>query len=491
MPLPPRLCVLCSEDADGLKPLRAPEVKPAAKPAKSLPPNELGGGGAGAGKSYFGTDGVRGTVGRFPMTADFCLRLGWAIGKMFTRRGNGQILIGKDTRVSGYMLESALESGLLSAGADVGLTGPMPTPAVAYLTRTLRAAAGIVISASHNPYQDNGIKVFDGNGNKLDDALEGEIESQLNLEMTGAASDELGKAVRIDDVAGRYIEFCKATVPRGFRLQRLHILLDCAHGATYHVAPGVFEELGARITLIGASPNGFNINQNRGASHPEQLSSQVDAHDADLGIAFDGDGDRVIMVDHKGEIVDGDELLYLIASQRQRQGNLNGGVVGTVMSNMGLERGLQRLQIPFLRSKVGDRYVLELLRRKNWMLGGESSGHILCLDLTTTGDGIVAALQALTLMVDSGKTLHELKGGITKLPQVSINVDLNGASSSEVFGRAAQAWERKAKALGDRFRVLIRPSGTEPVVRVTVEGENRLEAAGVAEDFAGMVKRAM
>ena len=441
-------------------------------------------------KTYFGTDGIRGTVGRSPMTAEFCLRLGWTIGKMFAHRGSGQVLIGKDTRVSGYMLESALESGLLSAGADVGLTGPMPTPAVAYLTRTLRAAAGIVISASHNPYGDNGIKIFDRNGNKLDDALEAEIEKQLALEMTGATSDDLGKAVRIGDVAGRYIEFCKGTVARGFRLQGLHIVLDCAHGATYHVAPGVFEELGARITVTGASPDGFNINRNRGSSHPARLAKKVAAVGADLGIAFDGDGDRVVMVDHEGEVVDGDEILYLIAVRRQRQGNL-GGVVGTVMSNAGLERGLRRLKIPFLRSKVGDRYVLELLRQKGWALGGESSGHILCLDLATTGDGIVAALQALTLMVESGKTLHELKSGISKLPQVSINVDLNGASSAEVFDRASLALKGKAQALGDRFRVLIRPSGTEPVLRVTVEGEDRLEVAGIAEDLAGTVRQAV
>ena len=442
-------------------------------------------------KAYFGTDGIRGTVGRFPMTAEFCLRLGWTIGKMFAHHGNGQVLVGKDTRVSGYMLESALESGLLSAGADVGLTGPMPTPAVAYLTRTLRAAAGIVISASHNPYRDNGIKVFDRNGNKLDDELEAEIETQLALEMTGAASDDLGKAVRIGDVAGRYIEFCKGTAPRGFRLQGLHIVVDCAHGATYHVAPGVFEELGARITLIGASPDGFNINQNQGSSHPEQLAKQVAAVGADLGIAFDGDGDRVVMADHKGEIVDGDELLYLIAFQRQRRGSLGGGVVGTAMSNAGLEHGLQGLKIPFLRSKVGDRYVLELLRQKNWVLGGEPSGHILCLDLATTGDGIVAALQALTLMVESGRTLHELKSGMSKLPQVSINVDLNGASSAEVFGRAAPALDGKAQALGDRFRILIRPSGTEPLLRVTVEGEDRLEVVGIAEDLAETVRQAV
>ena len=442
-------------------------------------------------KTYFGTDGIRGTVGQPPMTAEFCLQLGWTIGKMFARQGSGQVLIGKDTRVSCYMLESALEAGLLSAGADVGLTGPMPTPALAYLTRTLRAAAGIVISASHNPYSDNGIKIFDRNGNKLDDGREAEIEKQLAEEMTSAASDGLGKAVRIGDVAGRYIEFCKSTVPRGFRLQGLHIVLDCAHGATYHVAPGVFEELGARITVIGASPDGFNINQDRGSSHPEQLAKRVAAVGADLGIAFDGDGDRVVMVDHKGEVVDGDELLYLIALQRQRQGNLGGGVVGTLMSNAGLERSLQALEIPFIRSDVGDRYVLELLRQKGWMLGGESSGHILCLDLTTTGDGIVSALQALTLMVESRKTLHELKGGMRKLPQVSINVDLNGASSAEVFSRASLALQSKEQALGNRFRVLVRPSGTEPVLRVTVEGEDRLEVAGVAEELAGTVQQAV
>ena len=442
-------------------------------------------------KTYFGTDGVRGAVGAPPITADFSLRLGWAIGKLFSRRGNGRILIGKDTRVSGYMLESALEAGLLSAGSDVGLMGPMPTSAVAYLTRTLGAAAGIMISASHNTYHDNGFKIFDQGGNKLEDALEADIEAQLQQQMIGTASDHLGKAVRINDVAGRYIEFCKATVPRGYRLQGLHVVVDCAHGATYHVAPGVFEELGARVTLTGTSPNGFNINDGCGSSHPAHLARQVVAQEADLGIAFDGDGDRVIMADHKGEVVDGDELLYLIASERQRRGILGGGVVGTVMSNMGLERGLQSLNIPFVRSQVGDRYVLELLRRKEWLVGGEPSGHILCLDLTTTGDGIIAALQALTLMVDSGKPLHELKKGMAKFPQAVVAVQLNGAASAEVLERAGKTLAQKKKTLGDGFRVLIRPSGTEPVMRVMVEGEDRQEVAGIAEDLGAAIERAV
>ena len=442
-------------------------------------------------KKHFGTDGIRGAVGRFPITPEFCLRLGWAVGKVFARQGSSHILIGKDTRISGYMLESVLESGLVSAGADVSLMGPMPTPAVAYLTRTLRADAGIVVSASHNPYGDNGIKFFDGNGNKLDDGVEAEIERQLDVEMVCAPSDRLGRASRIDDAAGRYIEFCKATVGRGFRLHGLSIVLDCAHGATYHVAPGVFEELGADITVVGASPNGFNINARRGSSHPQHLAEKVRELGADLGIGFDGDGDRVIMVDAKGELVDGDELLYLIAKHRHRQGALRGGVVGTVMSNRGLERALRRLDVPFARSPVGDRYVLELLRDKGWGLGGEPSGHILCLDLTTTGDGIVSALQALVMMVETGDALHELKQGMAKLPQAIINVAVDGAPTASVCERAAPALRRTQKALGDEYRVLIRPSGTEPVVRVMVEGEDSVDVATVAEEFARVIEQAI
>ena len=437
---------------------------------------------------YFGTDGIRGAVGRFPITPEFCLRLGWAAGKVFARQGRSHVLIGKDTRISSYMLESVLESGLLSAGADVSLMGPMPTPAVAYLTRTLRADAGIVISASHNPYEDNGIKFFDGNGNKLNDGIEAEIEALLKVEMACVASDQLGKAMRIDDAAGRYIEFCKAAASRGFSLHGLRIALDCAHGATYHVAPGVFEELGARTSITGAAPDGLNINDNCGSSHPQHLAERTLREGADIGIAFDGDGDRVIMVDHAGEIVDGDELLYLIANHRHRHGVLGGGVVGTLMSNLGLEQGLGALNIPFARSPVGDRHVLALLKQKGWRLGGESSGHILCLDLTSTGDGIVAALQVLMLMRDSGKTLHELKRGMSKLPQIMVNVRLAGVSAPEVAERARPAVEKRRQALGGGFRVLIRPSGTEPAVRVMVEGEDGARVAALAEEFAGIIR---
>ncbi len=442
-------------------------------------------------REYFGTDGIRGTVGDRLITAEFCLRLGWAVGTVFSRQGRGHVLIGKDTRISGYMLESALESGLVSAGADVGLMGPTPTPAVAYLTRTLGADAGIVISASHNACNDNGIKFFDGEGNKLSDGREAEIEQQLATKMTCATSDGLGKATRVRDVAGRYIEFCKATVHRGCRLNGLHLVIDCAHGATYHVAPGVFVELGAEVSLIGTSPNGFNINQNCGSSHPQRLVERVLAVGADIGIALDGDGDRVVMVDHKGEIIDGDEILYLIAQHRQKKGNLGQGVAGTEMSNTGLERGLHRLGIPFSRSQVGDRHVRELLCEQGWRLGGEPSGHILCLDLSTTGDGIVAALQVLMLVTDSGKTLHELKQDMTKLPQAMVDVDVGTTVSKEAFSRASPVLARKKKALDGRFRVLIRPSGTEPLVRVMVEGEDQAEVGAVAEDFAMAVRQAV
>ena len=442
------------------------------------------------GRKYFGTDGIRGTVGRFPITPEFCLHLGWAVGRVFTRRGDCHIIIGKDTRVSGYMLESVLESGLVSAGADVSLLGPMPTPAIAYLTRTLRADAGVVISASHNPYQDNGIKFFDANGNKLGDDVEAEIEAQLENEMVCAASNRLGKASRVPDAPGRYIEFCKATVSRGFRLQGLKVVLDCAHGATYHVAPGVFEELGADITVIGDAPNGFNINAGCGSTHPELLAETVRENGADIGIAFDGDGDRLIMVDHEGDVVDGDELLFIIANYRRQQGTLKGGVAGTVMSNFGLERALNELDIPFERAQVGDRHVLELLKRRAWRLGGESSGHILCLDLSTTGDGIIAALQALVPMMESGRTVRELKQGMSKLPQTMVNVEVadpGRVASCDKVTRAVHARERR---LAGRGRGLIRPSGTEPVIRVMVESEDQAEVASIARDLAATVRQA-
>jgi phosphoglucosamine mutase len=442
-------------------------------------------------RRYFGTDGIRGRVGDHPITPEFCLRLGWAVGKVFAARNETTreplVLIGKDTRISGYMLESVLESGLVSAGVSVSLMGPMPTPAVAYLTRTLGADAGIVISASHNPYVDNGIKFFDASGNKLADDMEMEIERQLDAEMVCVDSNELGKATRVEDAAGRYIEFCKASVDRGFRLSGMKIVLDCAHGATYHVAPRVFEELGADITLIGAEPDGFNINEDSGSTSPEVLAAKVLELGADLGIAFDGDGDRVLMIDEAGELVDGDELVYLIAMHRLRTGVLGGGVVGTVMSNFGLERALEQAGIGFLRASVGDRYVLETMRAKGWLLGGESSGHIICLDLTTTGDAIVAALQVLSAMMASDSPLGSMKRGMQKLPQTMLNVPVSEPTKRAIAPEVISAVDDKAAQLAGRGRVLIRPSGTEPVVRVMVEGESAVEVAGVADELARIV----
>jgi len=439
-------------------------------------------------RKYFGTDGIRGRVGQFPITPEFCLRLGWAVGKVFARQGESHVLIGKDTRISGYMLESVLESGLASAGANVSLVGPMPTPAVAYLTRTLRADAGIVISASHNPYFDNGIKFFDRGGNKLPDAVEFDIEEQLGAEMACVDSDRLGKASRIGDAAGRYIEFCKATVSRGFSLRGLKVVLDCAHGATYHVAPGVFEELGAEITVVGAAPNGTNINDGCGSTHPDLLARTVLESGADVGIAFDGDGDRLLMVDAKGHAVDGDELLFIIARHRAASGTLVGGVVGTVMTNLGLELSLGKLGIPFERAKVGDRYVLEQLNARGWQLGGESSGHIVCLDLTTTGDAIVAALQVLTPMVDGQRGLADLTQGLSKLPQTMINVEVRDPAQQAGCASVVRAIEQKNQLLKGRGRVLVRPSGTEPVIRVMVEGEDADEVDSVARELAEIVR---
>ncbi len=439
-------------------------------------------------RKYFGTDGIRGRVGEYPITPEFCLRLGWAVGKVFAGRGESHILIGKDTRISGYMLESVLESGLASAGVNVSLMGPMPTPAVAYLTRTLRADAGIVISASHNPYYDNGIKFFDGMGNKLADEVELQIEAQLDEEMVCVDSDRLGKVARIDDAAGRYIEFCKATVNRGFRLSGLNIVLDCAHGATYHVAPRVFEELGAKVTLMGCEPDGFNINAECGSTHPAALAALVVASGADVGIAFDGDGDRVFMVDHTGELVDGDQLLYIIARQCADEDRLNGGVVGTVMSNFGLEKALAEANIAFERAQVGDRYVLEAMRSRGWKIGGESSGHILCLDLTTTGDAIVAALQGLCAMVQRGETLAKLTQGMQKLPQTLINVAVDEPSARARAQDVTAAVTAKNVELAGRGRVLLRPSGTEPVVRVMVEGEEPELVDAIAAELADVVR---
>lgn len=439
-------------------------------------------------KKYFGTDGIRGRVGEAPITPDFLLRLGWAAGTVFKRDADTTFLIGKDTRLSGYMMESILEAGLAAAGVHIKLLGPMPTPAIAYLTRTFRADAGIVISASHNPFFDNGVKFFSRDGMKLPDETETAIEEQLTHDIKTVESDALGRASRVQDAEGRYVEFCKASVERGMNLRGIHIVLDCAHGATYQVAPAVFTELGARVTVIHASPNGLNINDGCGSTHPEALARKVLEVGADLGVAFDGDGDRLALVDHKGEVIDGDEILYIIASFRRARGEVPGGVVGTLMSNLGLERALSTLNIPFARSKVGDRYVMEKLVEKGWVLGGESSGHIICLDRTTTGDGIISALQVLSAMRAASADLHTLKSGITKFPQKMINVHSSKPGriyELETVGVAVKAAER---ALGERGRVLLRPSGTEPVVRVMVEGEDEVEVDNVLSALAETVR---
>ncbi|EAT11490.1 phosphoglucosamine mutase [Bermanella marisrubri] len=422
-------------------------------------------------RKYFGTDGIRGRVGESPITPEFVMKLGWAAGRVFASQGKRKILIGKDTRISGYMFESALEAGLSAAGVDIGILGPMPTPGIAYLTRTFHADAGIVISASHNPYYDNGIKFFSADGSKLDDATEQQIEELLDQPMEVMNSDRLGKAKRIEDAAGRYIEFCKSTV-FGLSLKGMRVVLDCAHGATYQIAPAVFTELGADVFVIGNEPDGLNINNQVGSTSPKSLQQKVVELRADLGVAFDGDGDRVVMVDHKGEVVDGDEIIYMIARQQYETDTLQGGVVGTLMSNMGMELALKDMGIPFVRAKVGDRYVLQQLAEHNWSLGGESSGHILCLNSTTTGDGIVAALQALKSLQSHGKNLHEYKQGMSKFPQVMKNVkvvDKSIVDSAEVL----KAVEQAETEMAGKGRVLLRPSGTEPVVRVMVEGQDK------------------
>lgn len=440
-------------------------------------------------KQYFGTDGIRGTVGQAPITPDFMLKLGWAAGRVFAQQGNGRnkILIGKDTRISGYMFEAALEAGVTAAGVDIILTGPMPTPAIAYLTRTLRAQAGIVISASHNPFQDNGIKFFSGQGTKLPDDIELAIEAQLAQNVTTVASETLGKASRMNDAAGRYIEFCKSTVGTNLKFNGLKIVVDCAHGSTYHIAPAVFEELGARVKAIGVSPDGLNINLNSGSTAPQRLATAVLEERADLGIAFDGDGDRVIMVDHNGQVVDGDEILYVIARDRRKQNIDFGGVVGTAMSNLGLELALDALGVPFARAKVGDRYVMTDLLQRGWRLGGESSGHIICLDITTTGDGILAAIQALAAIVRSEQPLSDLRSKMRKFPQSMVNVKLPhklDLSNNSAVQSAVSAVEAK---LGSKGRVLLRPSGTEPVVRVMVEGEDPETVARLARELSEKV----
>jgi len=444
-------------------------------------------------RQYFGTDGIRGKVGEQPITPDFVLKLGWAAGRALAESikasgGRNQILIGKDTRISGYMFESALEAGLINAGIDVGLLGPMPTPAIAYLTRTFQATAGIVISASHNPYYDNGIKFFSRQGTKLSDEIELAIEAEIDKPMV-TTDGKLGKAIRISDAAGRYVEFCKGTMPWGFSLQGMTIVLDCANGATYHVAPSVFQELGAKVISIAVEPDGLNINRGCGSTHPEMLRDKVVETGADLGIAFDGDGDRVLFVDGHGDVIDGDELLYIIAAHRAAGEHGCNGVVGTLMSNFGFELALKDMGVPFVRAKVGDRYVIEAMKKNQWLLGGESSGHIVCSDVTTTGDGIVAALQVLLAVVEQGKSLHELKNGMNKLPQTMINVRRNrqiDLAENQPIQKAIAAAET---AMDGRGRVLLRPSGTEPVIRVMAEGEDSQLVAELAQELAQVVEK--
>ncbi len=441
-------------------------------------------------KKYFGTDGIRGKVGEHPITADFLLKLGWAAGKVFANENHDIVLVGKDTRISGYMFESALEAGLTAAGVDTHLLGPMPTPGIAYLTRTLRAQAGIVISASHNPYYDNGVKFFSVHGTKLPDEIEEEIERYIDAPMTTVESSGLGKAKRIGDAAGRYIEFCKASVPTRLDFEGLRIVVDCANGATYHIAPHVFSEIGAEVVSIGVEPNGLNINDECGATKPQKLAETVLAYRADLGIALDGDGDRLIMVDHKGEIVDGDELIYIIAKSKLEAKELTGPVIGTLMTNIGMEIALKQLGVNLLRAKVGDRYVMELLVEHKGVLGGEGSGHIICLDKTTTGDGIISALQVMAEMQNSGKNLHELKSGMTKYPQVLLNIKTQTKPNldSEAIQKAVKEVEKK---LGNTGRVLLRASGTEPLVRVMVEGQHEDKVNNYANQIADQVAKEM
>ncbi|WP_347507091.1 phosphoglucosamine mutase [Pseudomonas anguilliseptica] len=439
------------------------------------------------GRKYFGTDGIRGRVGDFPITPEFMLKLGWAAGMAFRKQGKCLILIGKDTRISGYMFESALEAGLSAAGADVMLLGPMPTPAIAYLTRTFHAEAGIVISASHNPHHDNGIKFFSGQGTKLPDEIELMIEELLDQPMMVVESEQLGKVSRINDAAGRYIEFCKSSVPSSTDFAGLKIVVDCAHGAAYKVAPSVFRELGAQVTVLSAQPNGLNINDSCGSTHVEALQAEVLAQQADLGIAFDGDADRVLMVDHSGAVVDGDELLFIIARDLLERGKLQGGVVGTLMSNLGLELALADLGIPFVRAKVGDRYVIAELLSRNWQLGGENSGHLVCFQHTTTGDAIIAALQVLMALKRREQTLGEARLGMQKCPQVLVNVRFAGGVDPLEHPAVQQASARVTEQMAGRGRVLLRKSGTEPLVRVMVEGDDEGQVRGYADELAKVV----
>ncbi len=424
------------------------------------------------------------------MTPEFVLKLGWAAGRVLASKGRNTVLIGKDTRISGYMFEAVLEAGLIAAGVNVRLLGPMPTPGIAYLTRTFRADAGIVISASHNPYYDNGLKFFSDKGVKLADEVELAIEAEINQPMVTMPSDSLGKAERVNDAPGRYIEFCKSTVATGTSLRGLTLVVDCAHGATYHIAPSVFKELGAKVIRVGTDPDGLNINQECGSTAPQRLVDTVLAHSADLGIAIDGDGDRLIMVDDSGEVVDGDELLFIIAQARHQEGKLNGGVVGTLMSNLGMEHALQSLSIPFARAAVGDRYVMETMQERGWQLGGESSGHIICLDKTTTGDAIVSALQVLQRLVTAGKSLRQLKMGMHKYPQKLVNVPVQVMPDLKNSLPVQRAVCEAENQLAGKGRILLRSSGTEPLVRVMVEGEDDTLVKRIAQDIAFIVGQA-
>lgn len=438
-------------------------------------------------RRYFGTDGIRGEVGSFPITAEFFLRLGFAVGKVLGKESSGKVIIGKDTRISGYMFESALEAGLSASGMDIQLLGPMPTPAIAYLTRTQRAKAGIVISASHNPFTDNGIKFFSSDGLKLPDEIELAIEAELDKPIETVSSDKLGRASRIDDAPGRYIEFCKSTIPNSVSLSGMKIVVDCANGATYHIAPHVFAELGAEVIELSVDPDGFNINQYCGSTNPELLKKMVLASEADVGIALDGDGDRVLMVDHQGEILDGDDLLYIIARYYFQKNKLSGGIVGTVMSNMGLELALQELGLSFVRTQVGDRYVLSELMKQGWLLGGEPSGHIVWLRSTTTGDGIVAALQVLSAMVELKKNLHELKKDMKKFPQVIKNIPTPHSKNLMTHPALQAAVKECELSLNRHGRIVLRPSGTEPVLRIMVESQDVSEVNQIVQKLAQVV----
>ncbi len=441
-------------------------------------------------RKYFGTDGIRGRVGQLPMTVDFIMKLGWAAGKVLSQSSRGLVVIGKDTRISGYMFESALEAGLAAAGLDVLLLGPMPTPAIAYITKSQRATAGIVISASHNPYHDDGVKFFNADGFKLPDATEEAIEAMLELELEMVAPERIGKATRMEDAKGRYIEFCKSSIAFNQSLRGIKLVVDCANGATYHIAPAVFRELGAEVIEIGTNPDGMNINHEVGALYPENMRAHVLENQADIGIAFDGDGDRVMMMDAHGEVKNGDQLLYIIARNRLAEGQLDGGVVGTLMTNLGFEHALQAHDIPFARAAVGDRYVMTELVKRGWQLGGESSGHIICLDKTTTGDGIIAALQVLQALLSNGQTLAEACSDLKVYPQILINVPLSATFDLDNSALLKEAVKSAETELLDAGRVLLRASGTEPLMRVMVEGHDSAQVENLAATLAQAVRDA-